>query len=457
MSNLSKPINKSMKIPATPPNVDNYISQLIIDTDTDKLKKIITGHFAPTDTKGRYLHWDKLQHLIPPVGFTPKDYWIATKLARQPLYKELPVFDKYQKPFRFALPDGVLKKLYWLDKQMPDNRDNIAYSQKSYANNALIEEAISSSQLEGASTTRIVAKKMLRQGRKPRDYSEQMIFNNYQAMQFIQEYKNEQLTPSILFELHRIITDGTLDNPKAAGQFRTASDNIHVVNAQHSQALHTPPDASELPKRLEYLCQFANNDNLPIFIHPIVKAIILHFLLAYDHPFIDGNGRTARAIFYWAVISQGYWLMAFISISHIIKQSPVQYVRAFLHTETDDNDTTYFIIHQLDVIEKAIEQFHKYLDKKAYHLGEIEQLLENTQIAGQLNNRQLAVLEHALANPNAIYTIQGHQQAHGISHQTARQDLLKMANKLQLLRKRKLGKSVIFISPSDLKERLIPK
>ncbi|MEN8221538.1 MAG: Fic family protein [Pseudomonadota bacterium] len=440
-----------MKIPTTPPNIEHFIQQ----TDTNKLRQILNGHFAPTDAKNRYLHWDKLQHLTPPKGFTSKDYWVGTKLARQALYKDLPLFDKYQKPFRLALPDCVLKKLYWIDKNINGNwRDNILVhpqTRKSHLINALIEEATSSSQLEGASTTRRFAKEMLRQGRKPKDRSEQMIFNNYHAMQFIQDYKNERLTPAIIFELHRILTEGTLN---AAGQFRTPSDDIHVVNVQLSQALHTPPNAEELPERLQHFCQFANDEHLSIFIPPIIKAIVLHFMLAYDHPFVDGNGRTARAIFYWSTINQDYWLMEFISISRIIKQAIVQYGRAFLYTETDDNDLTYFIIHQLEVIEKAIEQFHHYLEQKCANIEEVEQLLDNTKIAGKLNHRQLALLEHALKNPYATYTIQAHQKTYGISHQTARQDLLKMADNMQLLRQRKVGKSVIFVSPSDLKERL---
>jgi Fic family protein len=440
-----------MKIPTTPPNIAHFIQQ----SDSHKLRQILNEHFAPTDAKNRYLHWDKLQHLIPPKGFTSKDYWVGTKLARQALYKDLPLFDKYQKTFRLTLPDSVLKKLYWIDKNLNGRDDILVHSQtrKSYLINALIEEATNSSQLEGASTTRLVAKEMLRQGRKPKDLSEQMIFNNYHAMQFIQDYKHEQLTPAMIFELHRILTEGTLDNPGSSGQFRTASDDIHVVNAQLSQALHTPPNAEELPERLQHFCQFANDEHLPIFIPPIVKAIVLHFMLAYDHPFVDGNGRTARAIFYWAMINQDYWLMEFISISRIIKKAIVQYGRAFLYTETDDNDLTYFIIHQLEVIEKAIEQFHHYLDQKRANLENVEQLLDNSKIAGKLNHRQLALLEHALKNSLATYTIQAHQKTYGISYQTARQDLLKMAD-LQLLRQRKVGKSFVFVSPSDLKERL---
>jgi len=67
-------------------------------------------------------------------------------------------------------------------------------------------------------------------------------------------------------------------------------------------------------------------------------------------------------------------------------------------TLTDDHELTYFIINQLEVIEKAIEQFHHYLEQKHFNLQEAEQLLGNSRIVGKLNHRQLALLEQVLKN-----------------------------------------------------------
>jgi Fic family protein len=94
-------------------------------------------------------------------------------------------------------------------------------------------------------------------------------------------------------------------------------------------------------------------------VHPVVRAILIHFMLGYDHPFYDGNGRTARALFYWSLARSGYWLMEYVSISRLLRQAPAQYARAYRHTETDDNDTTYFIVHQLEVIQQAIAALHE--------------------------------------------------------------------------------------------------
>ncbi len=324
-----------------------------------------------------------------------------------------------------------------------------------YLVRSLIEEAINSSQLEGASTTRHVAKEMIRQGRNPGTKSEQMIYNNYHAMQFIRDIKDEDLTPSMIFELHRVLTEKTLDVPEMAGRLRSNTDEISVIDNRDQQVLHTPPHASELKERVEALCKFANSTTEENFLHPVIRAILLHFMLAYDHPFVDGNGRTARALFYWSMARQGYWLMEYISISRIIKKAPAQYSKAFLHTETDDNDLTYFIIHQIDAIHQAIADLHDYLDTKMKGINEAEQLLkDNPRLSKKLNFRQLALLRHALKHPRFAYVIHEHQASHGIAYDTARRDLMAMADKLKLLTKTKQGKNYLFIAPPNLEERI---
>lgn len=444
-----------MKLPLSPPCFETLLAK----AGSNKFYRLLSSSLGPTDVEGRYLHWDKLRHLQPPEDWTSEDYWLILKLARHKLYKKLPFNSKAGKPFQFCMIDSIHRDLLWIDQNAAgrigmDKPVTNPHTRDTYLVGSLIEEAISSSQLEGASTTRNVAKEMLRQGRKPKDHSEQMIFNNYQAMQFIREYKEEKLTQAMILQLHRILTEATLDDADKAGRYRDAGDEIHVVDASEAVSLHTPPDASELAERAERLCQFANDLNGKDFIHPVIRAIILHFMIGYDHPFVDGNGRTARALFYWSMANQQYWLMEFISISRIIKQAPAQYGRAYLYTETDDNDLTYFIIHQLEVIKKAINALHEHLAKKAQELHSIEKRLDGSALQGQLNHRQLAILRHALDHPNAIYSIQEHQTAHKISYQTARTDLLKLSDQFKILTKRKYGNSFVFVAPPDLGQKL---
>ena len=151
---------------------------------------------------------------------------------------------------------------------------------------------------------------------------------------------------------------------------------------------------------------------------------------------------------------QGYWLCEFISISRILKASRSDYSRAFLYTETDDNDATYFLLHQLRVLYRGIDELHTYLKRKAAELQETTRALASHGSLGRLlNYRQLALLNHAMKDPDAQYTIQSHGRSHRISYATSRSDLLTLARK-KLLELKRVGKRFEFAVPSDLNQRI---
>lgn len=373
--------------------------------------------------------------------------------------QDLPLFDNKRRPFRFATPSQVLIDLHHIDRDAAGQihstvGEPIKEDPNRYLISSLIEEAITSSQLEGASTTRQVAAAMLLTGRRPRDHSETMIFNNYRAMEHLRSIKNDALTPEHILELHRILTEDTLENPEEAGRLRR-SDDVRVIDARDNIELHNPPTYTELPERIERLCAFANagESSLP-FVHPVLRAILLHFMIGYDHPFVDGNGRTARALYYWSMARSGYWLMEYTSISHILRRAPARYMRSYLHTETDGNDTTYFLLHQLTTIRRAIAALHEYLDRKVREQKETESLLAaSPKLRTRFNHRQVALLTHALRNTGEGYRVDAHQRSHNVVYQTARNDLMVLC-KMGLLEKAQQGKAYVFFAPSDLRERL---
>ena len=322
-----------------------------------------------------------------------------------------------------------------------------------YIANSLIEEAFRSSQLEGASTTRAVAKEMIRTKRKPRTHSEQMILNNFYAMEWVRENKDRPLTPEAIFTLHSIVTRDTMEDDQAVGRLRRADESVQVVDLNNGDLLHDPPPADQLPARMAAMCALANgtSDEEP-FIHPVARAIMLHFWLAYDHPFVDGNGRTARALFYWSMLHQGYWLTEFISISRVINKARTQYDEAYLFAESDHNDATYFLLHQLKVLRTAIDELHVYLKRKSKEVRELEHQLHRRD---DLNHRQLAVINDALRHPSARITIEGHRTMTRTVYQTARTDLLSLVE-LGYLKQFKIGKKLYFEPADDLARKLKP-
>lgn len=441
-----------MKLPEKPKSLPELFAKYPSD-----LPKIIAAGITVL-SKGKYRHWDKIKHLTPPEGLNHEQWWLGIKLARHQQARETPLQDAHGKPFWYTMPDMVLEMLHKVDSRAggrialpeevtnPDTRDRHLFK-------SLVEEAITSSQLEGASTTRQAAADMIRYGRSPKDKSERMIFNNYEAINQIRELRNQPLTPALVSSLHRTLTAHTLENADAAGRLQTPTEErVQVVDNQSHRVLHTPPPAEQLTKRLNDMCEFANNaQSAKTFMHPIVRAIVLHFWLAYDHPYEDGNGRTARALFYWALLSQGYWLFEYVSISRILKEAPARYSESYLYSETDDNDLTYFIIYQLEVILRAIEELDSYLQRKAAEIRELEATLRGTS---QFNYRQLALLSHAIRHPGTQYTIRSHQTSHNVAYATARSDLLELTERELLIQQRIDKKTNVFFPAPELRNRL---
>ena len=444
-----------MRIPERPPTLSDILTGL---NDPDRARRFVEilarGIISPAPG-GKYRHWETLKRLQPPRDLTSEEFWAGVKFARSQIRREVPLSTTEGHPFFYMTADPVLEMLHGIDR---DASGHIATSEQitnpqtkeRYVQSSLLEEAITSSQLEGASTTREVAKEMIRSGREPIDQSERMILNNYRAIRLVSQLKNEPLTPDLIFTLHRTITEGTLSEGAERNYLRSPDNKIAIYDERDNTLLHEPPPADQIPQRMALMCQFANETQSAAFLHPVLKAIILHFWLAYDHPFIDGNGRTARALFYWSVLSQKFWLFEFVSISRILKKAPAKYARSFLYTETDENDLTYFILSQLTVIRRGIEEVYIYLERKIKEIQETEDLLRSSVT---FNHRQLALLGHALRHPGMRYTIESHKVSHGVTYQTARTDLLDLAKK-QLLGKTKRGKNFLFIAPLDLSERL---
>lgn len=447
-----------MKIPETPPNVKDQIEK-ITESDPGLILSLLK-YASPLDNRGKYRHWDKLKYLeLPEKMKDHRLWWTLIKIARSNNYKILPIKGLDSIKFKYNIIDEFQMNLHHLDQYASGN---IALDEpildpqlkNSYLVSSLIEESITSSQLEGATTTRDVAKKMLREGRHPKDKSEKMILNNYNAIRFIKTVKDEKLTPELINEIHKIISENTLEKSDRAGIYRDETDDIHVL-VDNDKVVFTPPVYAEISERIKELCDFANNDKYTnYFIHPVVKAIFIHFYLAYIHPFIDGNGRTARALFYWYMLKKGYWLTEYISISRILKEAPAKYGLSYLYTETDENDFSYFIDYQLKVIKRAIDDFNEYLRKKMQEIANTEDLLKDTKLANQLNIRQLTLLRNAIKSPGKIYSIAEHKNSHGIVYETARKDLLELAEKYNLLVKVKEKNSFVFIVPSDVIERI---
>ena len=405
--------------------------------------------YKEVDEKGRYLYWDKIKYHAKLNKDDPEIAWYSVKLHRASNKKCVKLQNKDDILFQYAAHDSLQSKLYKIsefsrDGLMPTNHIGNKYLFSSL----VIEEAINSSQLEGASTTRKVAKEMIVSAREPKSPEERMIANNYRLMKEVKQEKANVLSIDMILQFHEIATQGLTENGVIPGQIRT-NDDIFIGDIDGNN-IYQPPKYDEVLSRLEMLCIFANENHEDVdFIHPVIKAIILHFMIGYIHPFSDGNGRTARALFYWFMLKNGYDYFEYISISKLLKEAPVKYSKAYLYTEIDDNDLNYFIYYQIDIILRAIADLRSFLEKKSEDFLELTEILKDSELARKLNFVQKDIIKKAIKSPGRIFTALEVSVDYDVSANTARKYLNELV-KYKILANYKDGRTIAYIAPENL-------
>lgn len=401
----------------------------------------------------KYLYWSKIrrENWLPD-DMTAEEFWAHVKAFRQLKSISTPISDQEKIEFTWYKLPQYDPFLHEIDMHMGGHlmgQNNITDNQKlEYISRGLMEEAIASSQLEGAHTTRVVAKKMLMEGRAPEDKAEHMILNNYKTMRAIEAgFCKKELTLDMLNELHHMITKNTLPKDEQ-GIFRTDEDKIVISPKGDEYITYVCPKVDFVEHELPKLIAFANDQDQSGFIHPVIKAIMLHFWLAILHPYCDGNGRLARVLFYWYLLKHDYWAFAYLPISEMIKKSPGQYSWAYIYSEQDDNDLTYFIDYNIRKIKQAREAFSHYLERKKK-----EKEIENKIVRSKhnFNKRQLKLLIHFYQNPKERTNITAHSKIHQVTRMPAARDL-KNLSALGYLTSQKQGKMVYYYSTEKVKE-----
>ncbi|HIM94331.1 MAG TPA: Fic family protein [Campylobacterales bacterium] len=437
-------------------NIEKIHDSLAQNSQYNEMMNYFTK-YQDVDSKGRYLYWDEFRWRVEKDD-NPQMAWWSTKMMRLFKLKEIELYDKEEHHFNFCIPDSLQAKLY---KIVNISRQGIvphnSLKQNFLISSLIMEEAISSSQLEGASVTRRIAKDMLSHAKKPKSEDEQMILNNYLLMKELKIVKNEELNIPMILSFHKIATQNTTENGVVPGEFR-ANNEIFISSGRDGEIVHQPPCYTKLPERLAKLCIFANDkhdgEHGSVFIDPIVKAIILHFMIGYEHPFSDGNGRTARAIFYWYMLKNGFDYFEYISISKFLKEAPKKYGMSYLYSEIDDNDLTYFIYYQVEVILRAVDELLSYLQAKSREFEEIATLLQGSKIGERLNFVQKDIVKKALKTPGRIFTAKEISVDYDVSANSARK-YLNSLSKEKILISSKIGKSVVYIAHSDIKMVLL--
>ena len=373
-----------------------------------------------------------------PKGLTIDQVWPIVLKLRKDKNIEVSLRDQSNNKFWFVLTDLITHKLELIDKHATENFfEKVDQKiQESVVYNALIDEAFNSSVIEGAFSTKRRTKEMIEQKIPPANKSEQMIINNYKALEFIFENLHNPINEQIILDMYDIVVLNTLDDEDVVTKYRNDAVCVWEINAQ--RPIYEAPHFSQVQELMNQLVEFINDDNDQL--HPILKSCIIHFVFVYIHPFFDGNGRTARALSYMYLLKKGYIFFKFFSISSIVNEEKSKYYKAIKNVEDYESDLTYFIVFYADMIINSIVRILQDFNRE-YKRRIVESYLKNFELV--LPKRQIKLINMLIKYDKTFIDIEEYKKKNKISYETARSDLNNLV-KVGLFQKIKQGKRFVY-------------
>lgn len=371
------------------------------------MQEIITTYLE------KYLPRKDIVHRLP--VFTPiSSIWPELQKARKAKSEALPLLSINGDSFWWVLTNSISSQT---DEVISLARREIVFNSPEYEEafrEAVLDEAVYSSVIEGAFTTKQEAREFIHEGRSPKNKSEQMVKNNYEALTYVLEHIDEPITEQTIFDIYALVTKDTLESDVPTNAYR--SEKVFVQSSR-GEIVHTAPQAEKVPGMMASLLDFIEKSELA----PLIKACAAHFYFVYVHPFVDGNGRTARALSYMMLLQAGYDFFRYFSISGVIAEERAKYYKAIKDVEDDDFDMTYFIDYYTGMLARAVKAMEERLVNKVV----LAQTLEKLKAAG-MSTRVVEGAEWLLTSPNQSVTIKAWQKKFNVVLETARQDLFKL-------------------------------
>jgi Fic family protein len=296
---------------------------------------------------------------------------------------------------------------------------------------ALIRSAHSSTAIEGNKLTleevsQLVLGRKIMATRKEK----QEVLNYLNVLQNIQDYQNDgKVTEKLLLKLHKDITKETLDLPSDEENYRKVQ--VIVGNKVTGEVVFTPPKTEKVPQLTKALLEWINQE---IELHPVLIAGLSHYEFVRIHPFVDGNGRTARALAALILYIRDFDIKRFFTLDDYYDSDRKAYYAALKSVDENNLDTTQWIEYFTDGVLISINE----VKKKILSLS-----VKKTGPQIALTEKQMRIMEKIVTNGKI--TSKEIQEMFKISRQAAYKELKKMIE-LGIIEPKGEGKAVYYIA-----------
>ena len=224
--------------------------------------------------------------------------------------------------------------------------------------------------------------------------SEIEVVNYFKTLENLDKY--EKIDEKTILEIHENITEGTLNDPNMAGRFRDTP--VVIGNLKIGKLNFVPPSPIKVPYLIKELLDWVNvQDDL----NPIILARILHYEFIRIHPFVDGNGRVARALATLILLLNDFDIKGYFSLDEYYNQDRQSYYAALQSTDKSKDLTewleyfsTGFLVSLTSVKNDILEMSHfdmKLNDKIKLNENEIK-ILEYIEKNDSIKNKEVQEL-----------------------------------------------------------------
>jgi len=286
---------------------------------------------------------------------------------------------------------------------------------------ALILESHHSTHIEGTALSLDQSKSIL-EGKKVKGVNrddEKELLNYKRAMDFISKYlgKDDPVNEGIIRELHKILVKGVRGENADPGNYRKIQN--YVVNSRTHEVVYTPPSPLEVPHLTREFAEWVNKAE---DISPILVAGIAQFQFVHIHPFIDGNGRTARLLSTLILYKTGYDFKRLFTISEYYDKDRPAYYQAIQSVRNNNMDMTAWLEYFVDGLRSQMEE----IQQKGEQLIKQDMTLQKIKKIG-LNERQEKAVKHLIIK--GTITVNGYQSVASCIRRTAQRDLEELVEK----------------------------
>lgn len=247
----------------------------------------------------------------------------------------------------------------------------------------------------------------------------QEVLDYIKALEKIPEVaKKVPFTSDDVLKVHKLVTKDTLENPKDEGAFRDRQ--VVVGNRITGEVIFTPPQTKQVPHLVEEFLEWLNSQETNE-IDPVVEAGIAHYEIVRIHPFVDGNGRTARIMATLVLFKRGFDAKRFFALDDYYDHDRRSYYAALKNVDQKTFDLTGWLEYFTDGVAVSI----KAVRNKVLGLSKnIKFLKERGQVA--LTERQMKIVEQIIAHDKV--TVGDISEMFGVSRQAALKEMVKLVD-----------------------------